>query len=105
KSVVQTKKASGLTFSHLFKDVLKILQIDYTSFKISENEAEASPKKHRRKSYMFPKWLLDLKSLAIKISKFKINKLPSWAIYKDTIHISSNASDSSSSANLGVLPN
>ncbi|CAG8798722.1 26711_t:CDS:2, partial [Dentiscutata erythropus] len=49
KSVAQTEKVLELTFSHPFKDILKILQIDCTSPEISEDKAEASPKKHERK--------------------------------------------------------
>ncbi|CAG8568622.1 19509_t:CDS:2, partial [Dentiscutata erythropus] len=90
KSVAQTKKALELTFSYPFKDVLKILQIDCTSLEISEDEA--SPKKHGRKSSD-----KRYSSLATKIPKFKINKLPPWAVRRDAIRMSSSASGSSSS--------
>ncbi|CAG8834745.1 39989_t:CDS:2, partial [Gigaspora margarita] len=103
KSVAQTKKASELTFSYPFKEVLKILQIDCTSPKISEDEAiriieqidhairvdesgERISSQDKRYS-----------SLANEIPKFKINKLPSWAVHRGAIHMSSSASSSSGS--------
>ncbi|CAG8854595.1 44067_t:CDS:2, partial [Gigaspora margarita] len=54
KSVARTEKASELTFSYPFKEVLKILQIDCTSPEISEDEAEASTKKRGRKKLYVP---------------------------------------------------
>ncbi|CAG8662620.1 6922_t:CDS:2 [Dentiscutata erythropus] len=48
------RRALELTFSHPFKDVLKILQIDCTSPEISEDEAKASSKKHGRKKLYVP---------------------------------------------------
>ncbi|CAG8778997.1 4033_t:CDS:2, partial [Racocetra fulgida] len=54
KSVARTEKASELTFSHPYKEILKILQINYTSFEISEDEAETSAKKRGRKKLYVP---------------------------------------------------
>ncbi|CAG8749581.1 10102_t:CDS:2, partial [Racocetra fulgida] len=43
-----------LTFSHPYKEILKILQINCTSPKISEDEAETSAKKRGRKKLYVP---------------------------------------------------
>ncbi|CAG8511377.1 13680_t:CDS:2 [Dentiscutata erythropus] len=111
-------RASELTFLHPFKDVLKILQIDCTSPEISEDEAEASSKKRGRKKLHVSEMAFRSKeaihiikqidhairvdksgkrSSATKIPKFKINKLPPWAVCRGAIRTSSSASGFSSS--------
>ncbi|KAF0483286.1 hypothetical protein F8M41_023230 [Gigaspora margarita] len=139
KSVARTEKASELTFSHPFKEVLKILQIDCTSPEISEDEAEALTKKSGRKQLYVPEMSFRSEaairiteqidhairvdesgerisgqvqpderirinqeddrysSLANEIPKFKINKLPPWAVCRGAIRTSSSASGSSGS--------
>ncbi|CAG8456339.1 12346_t:CDS:2 [Racocetra fulgida] len=105
KSVARTEKASELTFSHPYKKIFKILQINCTSPEISKDEAETSAKKHRRKKlYVQPDEHIRITqederytSLVAEIPESKINKLPSWAVCKGVIRTFSSDNSSSSS--------
>ncbi|CAG8573433.1 13664_t:CDS:2 [Racocetra fulgida] len=59
--------ASELTFSHPYKEILKILQINCTSSEISKDEAETLAKKRRRKKLYVPE--MAFRSEAIHIIK------------------------------------